>query len=83
MATAARVLLNEMVYKIYETNKYQSPCYSANISGVMYPEGQVYPCEILEDRMIGNLRDHNMNFMELWNSPKNKDTKDFIIKSGI
>jgi len=47
-----------MVKEIFETNKYQSPCYSANLSGVMYPEGQVYPCEILDSsHIIGNIRE--------------------------
>ena len=63
LATAGRVILNDMVEKIYETNNYQSPCFSANLSGVMYPEGQVYPCEILDEtHKIGNIRDFNLNF---------------------
>ena len=82
LATAARVLLNEMVYKIYETNKYQSPCYSANISGVMYPEGQVYPCEILDkSHLIGNIRDFNLDFRKLWLSQKAKEEVNFIRKT--
>ena len=82
LATAARVLLNEMVYKIYETNRYQSPCYSANISGVMYPEGQVYPCEILDkSHLIGNIRDFNLNFRKLWLSQKAKEEVNFIRKT--
>ena len=38
----------------------------------------MYPCEILEDKLIGNLRDHEMNFMDLWNSKKNTEIKKFI-----
>jgi len=82
IATAMRVLLNEMVQKIYETNKYQSPCYSGNISGVMYPEGQVYPCEILDkSHIIGNIRDFNLNFKNLWLSQKAKEEVNFIRKT--
>ena len=82
LATAARVLLNDMVYKIYETNKYQSPCYSANLSGVMYPEGQVYPCEILDkSHLIGNIRDFNLDFRKLWLSQKAKEEVNFIRKT--
>lgn len=43
--------------------KYSTPCYAANLSGVMYPEGDVYPCEILDDsHKIGNIRDFDLNF---------------------
>jgi len=82
LATAGRVILNDMVKKIYETNKYQSPCYSANLSGVMYPEGQVYPCEILDSsHKIGNIRDFNLNFKKLWLSQKANEEVKFIRKT--
>tara|TARA_B100000686_G_scaffold352654_1_gene455468 strand:- start:820 stop:1956 length:1137 start_codon:yes stop_codon:yes gene_type:complete len=82
LATAGRVVLNDMVEKIYKTNNYQSPCFSANISGVMYPEGQVYPCEILDEtHKIGNIRDFNLNFRDLWLSQKAKQEVNFIRKT--
>jgi len=82
LATAGRVILNDMVEKIYETNNYQYPCFSANLSGVMYPEGQVYPCEILDEtHKIGNIRDFNLNFRNLWLSKKAKEEVNFIRKT--
>ena len=38
-------------------------------------------CEILQDKMIGDLRDFDMNFVELWNSPQKKEIKNFILKN--
>lgn len=82
IATAARVILTEKVQQIYETNSYQMPCYAGNISGVMYPEGQVHPCEILDKtHKIGNIRDFNLNFRELWLSHKAKQEVNFIRKT--
>ena len=82
IATAGRVILNRKVQEIYETGKYQMPCYSANLSGVMYPEGQVHPCEILDkSHMIGNIRDYNLNFRKLWLSQKAKQEVNFIRKT--
>ena len=82
LATAGRIILNDMVQEIFETNKYQSPCYSANLSGVMYPEGQVYPCEILDkSHKIGNIRDFNLDFRKLWLSQKAKKEVNFIRKT--
>ncbi len=81
-ATAGRVMLNELVNKIYEENKYVTPCYAANLSGVMYPEGDVYPCEILSDEhKIGNIRDFDLNFKKLWLSQKAKKEVSFIRKT--
>jgi|TARA_B110000438_G_C15762426_1_gene627947 MoaA/NifB/PqqE/SkfB family radical SAM enzyme len=82
LATAGRIILNRKVQDIYETGKYQMPCYSANLSGVMYEEGQVFPCELLDKKhMIGNIRDFNLNFKSLWLSKKAKDEVDFIKKT--
>jgi len=79
IATAGRVILNKKVQEIYETGKYQMPCYSGNLSGVMYPEGQVHPCEILDNsHMIGNIRDFDLNFKRLWLSQKAKEEVKFI-----
>ena len=82
LATAGRVILNQKVQQIYETNQYQMPCYSGNLSGVMYPEGQVHPCEILDkSHMIGNIRDFNLNFRKMWLSHKAKQEVKFIRKT--
>ena len=82
IATAARVILTQKVQEIYETNKYQMPCYAGNISGVMYPEGQVYPCEILDkSHKIGNIRDFKLNFRNMWLSHKAKEEIKFIRKT--
>ena len=66
---------------VLKNNSYVSPCHASSLFGVITADGKVFPCEILEDRMIGDLRDYDMNFMEVWNSSKNKNTKDFILKS--
>ena len=82
IATAMRVILNELVQETYEKKEYQTPCYSANLSGLMYPEGQVYPCEILDDsHKIGNIRDFKLNFRDLWLSQKAKEEVNFIRKT--
>ena len=79
-ATAKRIMLNELTYKTYEENKYTTPCYAGNLSGVMYPE-DVYPCEILDDsHKIGNIRDFNLDFKNYVIS-KSKKEVDFIRKT--
>lgn len=82
LATAGRILLNELVYKTYKSNKYSTPCYAGNLSGVMYPEGDVYPCEILdESHKIGNIRDFDLDFKKLWLSDKAKKEVEFVRKT--
>ncbi len=81
-ATGARIILNKLVNKTFEENKYSTPCYAGNLSGVLYPEGDVYPCEILSDEhKIGNIRDFDLNFKKLWLSKKAEKEVKFIRKT--
>lgn len=73
-----RLLLKKMDI-ISKTAKkgYQTPCYAGTISAVMYEDGNVFPCEIL-NKKIGNIRDFNYNFKKLWLSPNSKKIRKFI-----
>ena len=66
---------NKIVYdQIYKTsieNKFISNCYAGSLFGVIYPNGDVAPCEIL-DTKFGNLRDYNFDFLKLWEDEKRK-----------
>ncbi len=68
----------DMVKKMYMDNKYISPCHASSLFGVITADGKVYPCEILEDKLIGDLRSNKMNFINLWKSKKNSEIKSFI-----
>ena len=70
-----------MVRKMYMSPHYISPCHAGSLFGIISASGSVYPCEILNDKKIGNLRDYKMNFKELWKNEINKKTKNWIIKS--
>jgi MoaA/NifB/PqqE/SkfB family radical SAM enzyme len=72
----------DMIKKMYLKPKYISPCHAGSLFGIITASGLVYPCEILEDKLVGNLRKHNMNFMKIWESSEAKKTKDFILKTN-
>ena len=69
-----------LIQKIAKENKYVSPCHASSLFGVINPNGDVYPCEILDDKKIGNLVEENMDFMKIWRSKKNINIKKSIIK---
>jgi len=56
---------------------YESPCYAGRLIGVIYANGEVYPCELLE-KPIGNLKDFDFSFPKIWASPKAKKIRDWI-----
>ncbi len=79
-AFALRMIMPKIVSKTLQSNAYQTACYAGKLSGVIYSNGDVYPCELLNQKM-GNLRDFNFDFMELWQSKQAQDIRDHIKKS--
>ncbi len=69
----------QLTKEIYENNKYISPCHASTLFGIITADGKVHPCEILEDKMLGDLRENDMNFMKVWNSQKKQEVKNFIL----
>ena len=73
------ILSWEMVKKMYLKPKYISPCHAGSLFGIITSNGNVFPCEILEEKLLGNLRDNDMNFMKIWNNTNTKEVKKDII----
>ena len=70
----------EMVKKTYLEPKFLSPCHAGGLFGVITSNGKIYPCEILEHKLLGDLRENNMDFMIIWRNKITTDTKKNIIK---
>jgi MoaA/NifB/PqqE/SkfB family radical SAM enzyme len=64
---ALDIHMHSVIAKTRETQRAQLTCYAGTAGGVIYDEGTVSSCEILEP--VGNLRDFDWNFQKLWFSP--------------
>lgn len=65
---------SQLLKKIYIQNKYLTPCYAGSLLAIMTEEGDVYPCEMLNDK-IGNLEDFDFNLKKLWFSKEAKEVR--------
>jgi MoaA/NifB/PqqE/SkfB family radical SAM enzyme len=72
----------DLVKQMYLEPKYISPCHAGSLFGIISASGLIYPCEILEDKVLGNLRKNEMNFMKIWNNDESSDVKKFIKKTN-
>jgi MoaA/NifB/PqqE/SkfB family radical SAM enzyme len=70
-------IMEDIIKEIYLKSKYISNCPAASLFGIIYANGDVYPCEILP-RKLGNLRDYKMNFIKLWRSNATRECNKFI-----
>jgi radical SAM protein with 4Fe4S-binding SPASM domain len=80
LLNAKSVLMRKQVIPATIESGYQSNCYAGRLIGVVYANGDVYPCEIL-DKKIGNLRDYEMDIGLLWKSSRNREVTDWIWSS--
>ena len=71
----------DLVKKMYLEPHYISPCHAGSLFGVITASGLVYPCEILEDKLLGDLRKNEMNFKKIWDGKETTEAKKFIKKS--
>jgi len=78
---AKRIVRHNLIARIARTNEYQIPCYAGNLGGAMFANGDVYPCELLIDRKLGNLREAGYDFRKIWFSPQADATRKFIRES--
>jgi MoaA/NifB/PqqE/SkfB family radical SAM enzyme len=61
---AVDIYMHGLIAKTVETQRAQMKCYAGTAGGVIYDEGTVSSCENLPP--IGNLRDYDWNFRNLW-----------------
>jgi MoaA/NifB/PqqE/SkfB family radical SAM enzyme len=70
---AIDIYMHGLIAKSQEEQKAQMTCYAGTAGGVIYDEGTVSSCENLAP--IGNLRDFDWNFQNLWLSPAMKERR--------
>jgi MoaA/NifB/PqqE/SkfB family radical SAM enzyme len=65
------ILQRRLILRTLREGRRQIPCYAGALSLVLTESGEVYPCEILSER-IGNVRDHGHDMKRLLRSAKGK-----------
>lgn len=71
---------SQILSRIYSEKKYITPCYAGSLLAILKENGDVYPCEMLNDKM-GNIRDSDFNLKKLWFSEKSDEVRKKIKKS--
>ena len=77
---ATKILMHRLVTRTY-LDGFQIPCKAGQLNAVIYSNGDVYPCEMLTNARVGNLREANYDFKKLWGSEMLKETVGKIKKN--
>ena len=62
---AKNLISRKLIADTARHKRFITPCYAGRIAGVIYPAGDVYPCELRDD-LMGNLRDHEYDLNKIW-----------------
>jgi MoaA/NifB/PqqE/SkfB family radical SAM enzyme len=75
---AKRIVRPKLIAKTVREQRYQIPCFAGTLGAAMFSQGQVLPCELQVDRVIGNVRDYNYDFKAIWSSPRAEELRRYI-----
>jgi MoaA/NifB/PqqE/SkfB family radical SAM enzyme len=79
ITNAFRLEYYNLAIKILNESKQVIPCYAGISNAHMTPYGDIWACCTLGyEKSMGNLRDYNYNFPQLWNSRQAKEVRKYI-----
>ncbi|HYY68678.1 MAG TPA: radical SAM protein [Terriglobales bacterium] len=71
---AIRIEYYKLVKRILQEQDQVIDCYAGWVSAQIYADGTVWPCCVRADN-LGNLREHNYDFKEIWFGEKIKEVR--------
>jgi len=80
IVNAREVVGHNLAYKTYITESRSYECYAGSLMGIIYENGDVYPCEMLKEMKMGNLRDNEYDINRIWNLEKAETIRKWIKK---
>jgi radical SAM protein with 4Fe4S-binding SPASM domain len=75
---AKRIVRHRLIAEVAKTNTYQIPCFAGSLGSCMFANGDIYPCELLIDRKLGNVRESGYDFKRIWYGKAADEARRFI-----
>jgi len=72
----------EVLAKTVKEKKFQLPCYAGTTNIIIYPNADVFACEMRDDLKFGNLGDYGFDLKKMTEEKKNKELVEKIRKSN-
>jgi radical SAM protein with 4Fe4S-binding SPASM domain len=78
---AQDILQRRLIYETFTRNRRMVPCHAGRLNIVVSDSGDVYPCELLDEK-LGNIRESGYDMRRLLRSPHAKEVISSIRKDG-
>ncbi|MBN1296318.1 radical SAM protein [bacterium] len=67
LVNAMKIVRQKLIQKTRVEDRYLTPCYAGRLGVILYPDGDIAPCE-LRSEVMGNLRANGYHFREILES---------------
>jgi len=74
---ASKMLMRKVISDTIRDSSFQLPCFAGILNCVLWYNGDIYPCEMLDMKM-GNLRENDYDFRKIWTSQGAVRVRNFI-----
>jgi radical SAM protein with 4Fe4S-binding SPASM domain len=78
MMNAKNTVMHSVIEQTFMENTFVTPCYAGDLFLVLEANGDIKPCEVLENKELGNIRDYDYNLQKLWSAKKAEETRKWI-----
>lgn len=68
----------KLIHKTFIARSRSYNCYAGSLLGIIYENGDLYPCEMLKDSNLGNLRNYDYDINKIWNSERANEVRKLI-----
>ncbi len=79
--SAKNAARRKIIYRILSDSYKGGGCSAGSLGGVIYPDGSVFPCEML-NKSAGNLHNYDFNLPKIWNSENARKLRNWIQESN-
>jgi MoaA/NifB/PqqE/SkfB family radical SAM enzyme len=63
---AKRIVRHDLIARTVRENRYLVPCQAGRLGAAIFAQGDVLPCELHTDMVMGNLRKNDYDFRKIW-----------------
>lgn len=77
LLSAKNSVRRSLIRGMLEGGRSGGTCQAGTVAGVLYSDGSVYPCEMLE-KPLGNVREYGYDLARLWRGPAAVAARSFI-----
>jgi MoaA/NifB/PqqE/SkfB family radical SAM enzyme len=81
LINAGIIVRSQLIANIARKKEFQLPCFAGRLGVELMSNGDIVPCELLRDKVMGNIREGDFDFKKIWFSDKAEEIRQWISRT--